>query len=450
MTKDMTQGSPWRQIFLFSLPLLLGNVFQQLYSMVDTIIVGRFVSVNALAAVGSTGAISFLILGFAMGMTGGFAVIIAQRFGAGDEESVKRAIGTSVILSIVTTAVLTVGAIATSRPLMELMNTPQDIMEDALLYIRIIYLGIGASIYYNMIASIVRALGDSRTPLYFLIFSSILNIILDLVLILNFKMGVAGAAVATIISQLVSAVLCTLYSVRKFSLLRLSKHHLKKDSMLMRAELNVGLPMAFQFSITAIGVMVLQSALNNFGSSVIASYTAATKVETLVSQPFVALGMTMTTYCGQNVGAQRWDRVRKGVNISVAMCMAAALFAMAVTIFGGRWCTALFITNPSEEILSYAQTYLTTAGLFYPVLGLLSIYRSALQGMGDGVVPLLGGVGELVARIVVATILPPIIGYLGVCLAAPSAWCLATAILLIRYFPWIHQKKKEEKLKESV
>lgn len=442
MTKDMTSGSAWKQIFFFSLPLLVGNVFQQLYSMVDTIIVGRFVSVRALAAVGSTGAISFLVLGFAMGMTGGFSVIIAQRFGAGDEEGVKKSIGMAVWLSIVTMIILTAIAIATARPLLGLMNTPEDILEDALIYIVIIYAGIGASIYYNLIASIVRALGDSKTPLYFLLFSSVLNIVLDLVLIIVFHMGVAGAGVATVFSQLLAAVLCTVYSVKKFSLLRISRCHMRWDMHLARAELTVGLPMAFQYSITAVGVMVLQGALNRFGSSVIASYTAASKVEAVVTQPFSALGMAMTTYCGQNVGAGKWKRVRQGMTICSIMCMITVAVAMAVNVFAGSSLTALFMTEPTEEILSYAKTYLNTIAIFYPVLGLLYVYRNGLQGMGDGIIPLLGGLGELLSRLAVATILPGLMGYMGICLASPVAWCAAAAILLIRYCTWMHQKKK--------
>lgn len=437
----MTSGNAWRQIFFFSLPLLVGNVFQQLYSMVDTIIVGRFVSVKALAAVGSTGAISFLVLGFAMGMTAGFSVIIAQRFGAGDEEGVRKSIGMAIWLSVITMAVLTALAIATARPLLEFMNTPEDIIGDALVYIIIIYGGIGASIYYNLIASIVRALGDSKTPLYFLLFSSGLNIVLDLVLIIFFHMGVAGAGIATVFSQLLAAVLCTIYSVKKFELIRLSRRHMRWNRQLAKAELGVGLPMAFQYSITAVGVMVLQGALNRFGSSVIASYTAASKVEAVVTQPFNALGMAMTTYCGQNVGAGKWDRVRRGMKICTVMCMVTVAVAMAVNIFAGSWCTALFMTEPTKEILSYAQTYLNIIAVFYPALGLLYVYRNGLQGMGDGLFPMLGGLGELLARLAVATVLPGLMGYMGICMASPVAWCAATAVLLARYFIWMHKKQ---------
>lgn len=444
MTKEMTAGKPWKLIFFFSIPLLIGNVFQQLYSMVDTIIVGRFVSTQALAAVGSTGAISFLVLGFAMGITGGFSIVVAQKFGAKDEEGVRNSIGMSIWLSLITTVILTVVGVMTARPLLRLMNTPEDIFDTAVLYILIIYIGMGASVFYNLIASIVRALGDSRTPLYFLLFSSALNIVLDLVLIINFHMGVAGAGIATVFSQLLAAVLCTVYSVRKYELLRLKRRHLRWNWNLGRSELKVGIPMACQFSITAVGVMVLQGALNIFGSSVIAAYTAASKVEALVTQPFQALGVTMATYCGQNIGAGKWDRVRKGMNICAVMCMVTVAAAMLINIFGGRWCTALFMTNPSDEILSYAQTYLNIIAIFYPILGLLYVYRNGLQGMGDALFPMLGGLGELLARLAVAMILPAFMGFYGICAASPVAWCAATAILLFRYFTWSRRWPKGE------
>lgn len=433
MSKDMTKGSPWKLIFYFTIPVLLGNVFQQLYSMVDTIIVGRFVSVEALAAVGSTGSISFLVLGFAMGITGGFGIVISQRFGAGDEEGVRRSVGTSIMLCIIITVALTILSLATSRPLLTLMKTPADIIDDAVLYINIIYIGIFSSMYYNMIASVLRALGDSKTPLYFLLLSSAVNIVLDLVLIITFHMGVAGAAVATVFSQLFSAVLCTFYTARRYPILKLSRHDFKLDRFSSWVHLKVGLPMAFQFSVTAVGVMVLQSALNVFGSEVIASYTAASKVEILVTQPMSSLGTTMATYCGQNLGANRWDRIKKGMNACFAMGLVSILIGMAFNIFGGRWFTSLFMENPTDSILAYSQTYLNTIAVFYVFLACIYIFRNALQGMGDALIPMIGGIGECIARFLVAMILPAFIGYQGVCLASPGAWVLTSIILITRY-----------------
>lgn len=441
MTKDMTKGSPWRLILFFSMPVLLGNLFQQLYSMVDTVIVGRFVGTQALAAVGSTSAISFLVLGFSWGVTGGFTVIVSQKFGAKNEEDVKKSIGTAIVLCLIIVAIVTVLALLTSKPLLKLMNTPQDIFDDAYLYCIIIYIGTGASVFYNLAAAIIRALGDSRTPLYFLIFSSVLNIILDLFLILVFKMGVAGAGIATVFSQLVSAILCTIYSLKKFKILRLKKRHFAWNKALAAAELKVGIPMACQFSITGVGIMVLQGALNVFGSTVIASYTAASKVEVLVTQPFNALGMAMSTYCGQNVGAGDWHRVKKGVNTGMGLIMASAALAMVINIFAGEWCTSLFINNPTPEILGYGRTYLLIIAFFYPMLATLTIYRSSLQGLGDGLFPLIGGIGEFMARFLVAIILPRFIGFYGICAASPVAWCTASGILVYRYVTWVCKGK---------
>lgn len=433
MIKDMTKGSPWRLILMFSIPVFLGNMFQQLYSMVDTIIVGRLISTQALAAVGCTGAITFLVLGFSWGLSGGYGVIISQKFGAKDSEGVKKSIAMSIWLSVIVTFLLTAVALITAKPLLKLMNTPEDIFADAHLYIIIIYWGIIASILYNLIGSIVKALGDSKTPLYFLIISSVLNIILDVVFIACFNMGVEGAAIATVISQLFAGILCIIYSIKKYEIIRLKREHFKWDHQLVKAELKVGLPMAFQFSITAIGVIVLQSALNQLGSSVVAAYTAANKVENLVALMFTALGMTMATYCGQNVGAGDWKRVKKGMNSCITMSMITVVFGILINIFAGEWIVSLFMSNPNGEILGYAKIYLNIMAIFYPFLASIYVYRSGLQGIGDGFFPMLGGIGELVARLVVALTLPKVFGFYGICAASPVAWVAAAAILFIRY-----------------
>lgn len=430
MVQDMTKGTPWKLIVAFSIPLLIGNIFQQLYSMVDTIIVGRFVSVEALAAVGSTGSMSFLILGFVMGITSGFSVITAQRFGAQDEAGIRRSIATSITLCVMITILLTVVALVSADPLLRLMNTPANIFEDASVYIKLIYLGLFASMYYNMISGILRALGDSRTPLYFLLVSSILNVVLDLVFIINFHMGAAGAAIATVISQLVSAVLCTMYTAKRYQMLKLTREDFRFDWIFACSHLNIGLPMAFQFSVTAVGVMVLQSALNVFGSTAIAAYTAASKVEMLVTQPFATLGITMATYCGQNKGANAFDRIHTGMNSCVMMCMITCVIAGMINVFGGHAFTQLFMSGGDDAVFQYSQQYLNTIALFYPALGVLYIYRNGLQGMGESLVPMLGGVVEFIARLAVCIFLPAVLGYTAVCIASPAAW-VATSLLLV-------------------
>lgn len=448
MTKDMTKGSPWRLIFFFTIPVLLGNIFQQLYSMVDTIIVGRFVSVEALAAVGATGSIYFLVIGFATGITSGFGIVIAQKFGSGDEHAVRRSIGTSTMLCLIITVILTVLSLSTSRLVLELMHTPADIIEDAILYINIIYAGIFASMFYNMIASVLRALGDSKTPLYFLVLSSVLNVILDLVLIINFHMGVAGAGIATVFSQLVSAILCTLYALKHYPILKMHRTDFKLNKGFSWAHLSVGLPMALQFSVTAVGVMVLQSALNVFGSQVIASFTAASKVENLVTQTMNSLGTTMATFCGQNLGAGKWDRIKKGINIGIIISIGCVILGAAINFIGGPAFTRLFMTNPTDEIIGYARTYLNTTSLFYPFLAAIYLFRNSLQGMGDAMIPMIGGIAELLSRLLVAVILPGIIGYMGVCLASPAAWVVTGSILAVRYILLIRKKLKNAETAE--
>lgn len=446
MTKDMTTGNPVKLILTFSIPLLIGNIFQQFYSMADTIIVGRFLGVNSLAAVGSTGAMAFLVNGFVIGLTSGFAVLVSQRFGANDDEGVKKAFASSLILSIIMTIIVTFISMISARPLLEFMNTPADIIDDALAYIIVIYAGNIAIIFYNMFASILRALGDSKTPLYFLIIASILNIILDIVFILNFSTGVAGAAYATIISQAVSVILCVIYIIKKFPILKLEKKHWKIRKSYVIKQLRIGIPMALQFSITAAGAMVLQGALNNFGSKIIASYTAASKVQQLVMQPAVTFGVAMATYSGQNLGAGRIDRIKEGVKkCTIISIIVSIISTIVVVTFGGTF-TKLFMDGNDLEVIMYAKHYLNTVSIFYIPLGLIFIYRNTLQGIGDSFVPMMAGVAEMVARTVVAFTLPSIIGFTGIALADPAAWFAAAIPLGITYFKRINVILKEKQL----
>lgn len=443
MIQDMTKGTPWKLILSFSIPLLIGNIFQQLYSMVDTIIVGRFVSVEALAAVGSTGSMSFLVLGFVMGITSGFSVITAQRFGANDEDGVRRSVAISIELCLIATVLLTIVSVLGAEPMLRMMNTPANIFEDASLYITIIYAGLFASVYYNMVSSISRALGDSKTPLYFLLISSVLNVILDLVFIITFHMGAAGAAIATVISQLVSAVLCTIFMAKRYTILKLKKEDFRFDWLFACSHLNIGLPMAFQFSVTAVGIMVLQSALNVFGSTAIAAYTAASKVEMLVTQPFATLGVTMATYCGQNKGANDFQRIHKGMNSCLIMCLVACVIASFINIAGGHAFTQLFMSEADPSVFEYSQQYLNTIAVFYPALGLLYIYRNGLQGMGESMVPMLGGVVEFIARLVVCLLFPSMLGYTAICMASPAAWVATTVLLLWKYINIVKVEKQK-------
>ncbi|MGL5314278.1 MAG: MATE family efflux transporter [Peptostreptococcaceae bacterium] len=437
MTKDMTTGSPVKLILYFSIPLLIGNIFQQFYSMVDTIIVGRFLGVNALAAVGSTGSLSFLIIGFVLGLTSGFSVLVSQRFGANDEEGIKKATGNAIILSVIFTIVITVISLILAKPILAVMNTPADIMNDAYAYVIVIFGGIFATFLYNLMASMLRALGDSKTPLYFLIVSSILNIILDLVFIVNFKMGVAGAAYATVISQGISGILCVIYTGKKFPILKLEKRHLKYDKEFVSQHIKIAVPMAVQFSIIGIGTIILQAAVNGFGSTVVAANTAAAKVEQLVMQPGISFGLTMATYCAQNLGAGNLDRIKEGVKKCAIINIVIGIVAGVVLVFFGPYFTQMFVSDGNPEVIKIAQQYLTTVGLFFIPLNMIFIFRNALQGMGHTFVPMMSGICELVARSIGAFTFPHILGYVGVCLAGPFAWIAAAVPLTIEYYKQI-------------
>lgn len=434
MVNDMTKGNEVKLILLFSIPLLIGNVFQQFYNMVDTIIVGRFIGVDSLAAVGAAGSMVFLVNGFVTGLSSGFAVLVSQRFGAKDENGLKKAVASSLILSAIAIVAITAVSIIFAKPLLKLMNTPENIMDDASTYIIIIYSGTVATYMYNILASILRALGDSKTPLYFLIISSILNVILDIVFIVNFSMGVGGAAYATIISQGVSAILCLVYMYKKYTILRLNKEdfHIKKKYY--RTHLKIGIPMALQFSITAIGIMTVQGALNVFGSTVIASYTAASKVLQLVMQPSITFGVTMATYCAQNLGAKKYHRIKEGVEKCSIIAVITSVIAAVVLIVLGKYLVMMFISNPDKEVLMYAQKVLNISAYFFLPLSLIFIYRNALQGIGESFIPMMAGVYELVARAIVAFTLPKFIGFTGICLADPVAWFSAAIPLGITYF----------------
>ena len=409
MEKDMTVGNPTKMILDFTVPLFIGNVFQQLYNMADTIIVGKFVGANALAAVGSTGTIMFLIIGFLQGMTAGFTVPTAQKFGAGDMKSVRKTVGSAAILSFIVSAIMTVISMCGMKWLLHFMNTPDNIFDDAYRYIMVICAGIFAQVLYNLLASILRALGNSKTPLYFLILAAVLNIVLDLVFIIVFHMGAAGAAYATVISQGISGVLCLVYIIRRVPLLKLTKDDWKLDATLVKIQFGIGFPMAFQYSITAVGAMMMQSALN-------------------------ILGTTMATYCAQNMGAGKILRIRQGFRSATWMGFAYAVVAGIFVMFAGKYLTPLFLSENLSQIMDYVDIYLKCVGLFFIPLTLVNVYRNGIQGMGFGVLPMMAGVAELIGRGVVAIKAAQYKSYVGVCMASPAAWVLAGGLLLVMYF----------------
>lgn len=445
-TRDMTEGNPFKLIIAFAIPILIGNMFQNFYSMADSIIVGRMVGTNALAAVGNTGPMTFLILGFIMGLTSGFAVITAQEYGAKNLESLKRSVAMNIMLNGAAAILFTIISVATAKPILQLINTPEEIFNESFLYIIIIYSGITATILYNGCACILRAVGDSKIPVIFLICSSALNIFLDIVLIKYAKWGVCGAAAATIISQAISGILCFIVIVKKYPELHVQKHHFKWSNEFARRHLSIGIPMAFQFSITAIGVIVLQGALNKFGASTIAAFTAATKVEQLIAVAAGSFGVVMANYGGQNYGAGRIDRIKSGTLAGSILTLVFSFISMAIALIFPEQLTALFIEDGAlnrTEVLAASATYLRTTGIFYPALFMIFIYRNILQSIGKTFMPLMAGVFELFARSICAFTLPVFMGYVGICLAGPVAWLSAAIPLCIAYFIIIKHLHKE-------
>ena len=431
--KDMTVGDPQKIILNFTIPVFIGNVFQQVYSMADTVIVGKFVGTKALAAVGATGTINFLILGFLLGLTAGFTVLTAQKFGAGDMESMRKTVGNAAILSFIVAVAMTLVSMLGMRWLLTFMNTPEDIFDDAYTYIMIICGGIFTQVLYNLLSSILRALGNSKTPLYFLLLSAGLNIVLDLVLIIYFHMGVAGAAYATVISQGVSGFLCLIFIIKKVPVLHMEKGEFRLEKNLSIQQLKVGFPMALQYSITAIGTMMVQSALNMLGSIAVAAFTAANKIENLLTQAFVAQGVTMATYCAQNMGAGRPDRIRKGFRAADMQGFLYGIGAGIFFIFAGKYLTYLFLSENVEEVIGNVEIYLRCIGIFMIPLAIVNIYRHGIQGMGYGLLPMMAGVAELVGRGATALVAAHYRSYFGACMASPVAWILASALLLVMY-----------------
>lgn len=435
MAKDMTSGNPVKLIVAFALPIFIGNLFQNFYNIVDTMIVGRFVGVNALAAVGSTGSIMFCVQGLAMGMTTGFGVVIAQAFGAKDEKALRHYVAMSHYLTVLISVTATALLLFFNSRVLKIMNTPDDIFDGAYTYLLIIFAGYIIMMAYNLFAAILRAIGDSRTPLYFLILSSVLNIALDLLFVIRFQMGVAGVAYATVIAQAVSAVLCFFYMMKKYP--RIMKAGQKEARFSFRSArklMGMGIPMALQFSITALGTMIVQSALNLLGEASIAAYTAAQKLQSLVGQPYIALGTAMATYCGQNAGAGDFARIRDGFK----KCMMVLMITVAIT-FGMAWLLSgvgalLFVEASQTEVIELTKDYFKIASWFYPFLASIFIFRNALQGIGYGLDAMLGGIFELAARGVLIKIIGTSFGYAGICFCDPAAWIAALIPLVPLYY----------------
>ena len=443
VTKNMTVGSPMKLILRFFFPLLLGMLFQQFYNMADTMIVGKFLGAKALAAVGGTGSINFMIIGFCMGVCNGFAIPVATSFGAEDESSLRKYVANSAWLSIVFSIVTTVIVCVFCRKILIGMDTPSDILEDSYNYIFVIFLGIPVIYLYNLLSGILRSLGDSKTPLYFLIISSLLNIVLDLVAILVLNMGVGGAAWATIISQGISGVLCLLYIIKNYPILKIKKEEWRPDWKFMKMLCMMGIPMGLQYSITAIGSVILQTAVNSLGSMAVAAITAGNKINGLFCCTFDAMGSTMATYAGQNVGAKKLDRVTEGIKACSMIAIVYSIVACIILTVFGKELSLLFLDQSETQIIENSALLLKWTSVFFFPLALVNIIRFTIQGMGFGNLAIFAGVSEMVARSVVGFVFVPMFGYIAACFAGPVAWIMADMFLIPAYFYVLKRLKRK-------
>ena len=436
MTTDMTKGSTLKNILTFCLPMTAGSLFQQLYNMVDSIIVGQYVGVEAFSAVGLVGSVMFLVIGTAVGMCSGFSKTIAQRFGAEDYKGMRKTLYNAVILAGIIALVLTSVTTVLAGDLLKIMSTPDELFSHAYNYLFVIFLGIPVTIFYNLLCSVLRALGDSKTPLRYLLISSVLNVILDIALIVGFKLGVAGAAIATVASQLIAGLLCLRHMIRNVAVITMEADEKKIDGRLMVNIFTIGMPMAFQFSITAVGSIILQTAVNKLGANSVAAMAAGQKIQNFIAQPMDTLGVTIATFGGQNLGAGRFDRIHKGAREVLAAEVIYAVLIGVFVFFFGDVLAQIFIKKDSEDyllILENMRHFLRVTCLFYPVLGVLFLFRSLLQGLGFSAVTMLAGCMELVARCVVAFGFISRYGFNAAVFASPIAWAAAALLLSILY-----------------
>lgn len=438
----MTKGTPWKLIFAFMVPVCCGNIFQNFYNIVDSMIVGRFLGVEALAAVGSTGSINFLVIGWIVGMTSGFGIQLSQAFGANNRKLLRHYLAMSVYLCIGLAVFMTAGLLLANSTILQWMNTPKEIFSDTAKYIGIIYAGLPVTILYNMLATVARALGDSKTPLYFLVLSSVLNIALDLLLVAVLPFGVAGAAYATVLAQAVSAGLCLVYVWKKFPMI----HFTRKDAVINGSSiyklLSMGIPMGLQFSITAIGTMIVQASLNTLGATYIAAYSATMKIQNIVTQVYPALGTAIATYTGQNYGAGEMKRIKKGVNACLTIEAIYSILIMALSWSVFPMAVRIFAEDPTGELQMIAcQMFRISMWFFFP-LGSIFIYRNVLQGLGNGFVPMMGGVFELIARALVIYVCFDSMQFTAICISDPAAW-ISALIPLIPYYYWFINKKQK-------
>lgn len=438
MTRSMTKGSPWKLILAFSLPLLLGNLFQQFYNIADAAIVGRTLGSEALAAVGSTFSIQFLVLGFCTGVTQGFAIPIAQRFGADDHDTMRKYVFGSYVLTAVCAIVITTLTVLLCPTILHILQVHPDIYHNAYIYIMIIFAGIPFTLLYNLLSAIMRAIGDAKTPFLFLAFSACLNIVLDLVCICNLHLGVAGAAIATITAQAVSGILCMFYMHRKVTAVQIHKEDRVMTAGLYPTLLVMGLPMGLQFSITAIGSMVMQSGNNSLGTTYVSGFTSGMRINLLMMCPFDALGAGVSTFLAQNYGSLAYDRIKQGFRSGILMALGYGITACIILTTCGYAMSSLFLSGNAVTVLNASSLYLFRIGLFYPILGILVITRMSIQGLGYSSKAMFGGMVEMIARTLVTLYLVPIFHYDAITWADQTAWVAAVSYFIPTYIHCLH------------
>ena len=449
-TNDMTVGNPVKLIIRFMIPMCLGNIFQQFYNIVDSIVAGQFLGVDALAAIGSTGSLMFFVTGWLNGLSSGFAILVSQWFGAKQYDKMRHYVAMSIYLAAAFAIVMTIGFEALNEPILRLMNSPDELIGSVKGYMGIIYAGLIVTAAYNSLAAFLRALGDSRSPLYFLIISAVINVFLDVFLIVKCGMGVEGCAYATVIAQGISAICCFVYIVKKFPILHLKKEDFKISITSFRYLLALGIPMGLQFSITAIGTIIVQGAVNIYGSTYMAGFSAAGKLQNIIGTVFAAFGATIATYVGQNRGAGRMDRVRTGMRYTQFMILGWSVITIFLVFFFGKYMTWLFIDKNQTDVINVSVTYFRTVFWAYPFLGSIFLYRNGLQGLGYGLVPMVGGIFELVARSTIVMFVAGKTSFSGVCLADPVAWISALIPLIPYYIHVIRKWKKQEAARAKV
>ena len=440
MAVDLTKGRPLSVLFRFSLPVIGGNLFQLFYTLADTLIVGQTIGENALAAVGATSVFVYFILCFITGMTGGFSIILAHDIGSRREEDAKRNIVASIYISVAMTVIITAVTCIFSKSIIRVMGIPETIAEDAYVYMVIVLAGTGATVLYNLISNILRALGDSRLPLIYLIISSLLNVVLDIVFIVPFGMGVGGAALATVLSQLLSGVLSLVSAKKRYSVMSIERKYWHLDIQAVKRNLNLGFIMGFQMSVMCIGQVVMQSSVNRFGTAAIAGYTAATKMDqlsVLINGSYVS---TVSAFVAQNQGAGETERIKSGVRSSLLLAMITDAVIMGITMIIEPYVVPLFVSNPSPETYLYSKDFFLITVPFYPLLGILCVYRTAVQALGNSKAPFAACIAELVARCSASILLAIYAGYRGVIFSTPLAWLLADIIVIISYIMMMRRK----------